>query len=433
MSRFSLLRIWESLGTVQFRSNFKKLALANVVAQILLVLAAPILSRLFRPENFGELALYISITSIVTSIATLRFDWLIPNPTSHRIAARLFLAGITLLCLITLIFFFVIFMMGDMIIPDQYTSLRKFAPLMALSVFGIGLHNLYTGWYVRTSNLSKIAKVKIMQSLGNITISILLGYMAFTASGLLFATVISSWLGISLLIYGSTEIRDHLRNLKIKQLFNTITRFSRQAILSTAVSGLNTFSSRAMILLFALVYSPSQVGLIIFAHRLISNPVTVIARGLSKSFWAHTSDLSRIQDYRGLRKDFLKVTYLLFTVAILLFFITLLIQPLIVPLFGPDWSEMGIILIMLMPMVCGATIVSPTNHLVVLGRQGLQLYADILRLVFICLAILAAAIFKWNFVFAVLAVSCSSLLGHLVLFVIQLREQGKLIYKYDNK
>ena len=426
MIRF-FFRFWNSLGTSNFRSNFKKLAIANILAQILIVISAPILSRLFKPENFGELALYLSITSIITSIATLKFDWLIPNARSNRIAARLFMVGICILITSTLIFFVTILIIGDTVIPKEYLTLRKFAPFMALGVLGAGLHDLYTGWYVRISNLTNISKVKILSSASIIAMSILFGLTAFKDLGLLFAYIFGSWIGISLLFYGALELKFYLHNLRINQLKPIIKKYANQAFLSTAISALNVFSFRVTILLFAFIYSPYQIGLLIFGQQLINKPLQTIAQGLSKSFWAHVADLARHKEYRKLRKDFLKITYLLVGAAILLVLFIILIQPLIPILFGREWSEMGTILIMLIPMVFGSTIVSPTNHLIVLGQQALQLYADVIRLALICISIISAVFFELDFFYAVLSVSFSSLIGHLILFVIQLREQNKLI------
>ena len=431
MKRLSPARLWSGLGTARFRANFRVVALANIGSQALLLLASPILSRLFEPADFGVLALYVSVTSLVVSMATLRFDWLMPNARSDRSAAALFVAGGAVLGCVTLAVGVVVLVAGETVLPERYAVLQSFAPLIPLGILGLGLHQLYQGWYVRRSDLLPVSKTKIVQSVGNIAISITLGLLAFGALGLLFATLVASWLGISMLVRGAPDLGRHLRGLRRRQIVAVARRFTRQAVLSTAVSGLNVASSQAIILLLALVYAPAQVGLVAFAHRLMAAPVTIVAQALSQSFWAHTSDLVQARDYRGLRRDYLKVTYLLLGLAATLGLVALAAQPLIVPVFGPDWTELGAIVLALVPLIWGAAVVSPTNHLVVLNRQGLQLYADILRLGLVGSAIVAAAFFDWDFVWAVLAVACSSLLGHMVLFFVQLNLHGRLIAQAD--
>ena len=52
-----------------FGKDVLKLVSGTAVAQVLSILAAPILTRLYAPEAFGVLALFVSITSIINVIA----------------------------------------------------------------------------------------------------------------------------------------------------------------------------------------------------------------------------------------------------------------------------------------------------------------------------------------------------------------------------
>jgi len=49
-------------------------------AQILLVLAAPLLTRLYTPEDFGLLAVYASLLALIGVISSLRYELAIPLP-----------------------------------------------------------------------------------------------------------------------------------------------------------------------------------------------------------------------------------------------------------------------------------------------------------------------------------------------------------------
>ena len=90
-------------------------------------------------------------------------------------------------------------------------------------------------------------------------------------------------------------------------------------------------------------------------------------------------------------------------------------------------------MLMLMPMIWGSTIVSATNHLIVLERQGLQFYADISRLILITISVMSAYYFSWAFEVAVLAVALCALLGHGILFLVHCFLHKKLILnsKFD--
>ncbi|MEN6313789.1 MAG: hypothetical protein ABFD25_06035, partial [Clostridiaceae bacterium] len=55
-----------------FAFDVLTLAGGTTFAQILTILAAPVLTRLYGPDDFGIWALYLSITSIISVIACMR-------------------------------------------------------------------------------------------------------------------------------------------------------------------------------------------------------------------------------------------------------------------------------------------------------------------------------------------------------------------------
>jgi len=58
------------------------LVTGTTIAQIITVLASPVITRLYGPETFGILALFTSITSIIAVIACMRYELAIMLPES---------------------------------------------------------------------------------------------------------------------------------------------------------------------------------------------------------------------------------------------------------------------------------------------------------------------------------------------------------------
>ena len=88
MDKFGLKRI-RSKPNSPFASDILKLVSGTAFAQIITILASPILTRLYSPEAFGFLAIFISITSIVGVIACMRYELAIMLPKSDEKAANL--------------------------------------------------------------------------------------------------------------------------------------------------------------------------------------------------------------------------------------------------------------------------------------------------------------------------------------------------------
>jgi O-antigen/teichoic acid export membrane protein len=101
-------------------------------------------------------------------------------------------------------------------------------------------------------------------------------------------------------------------------------------------------------------------------------------------------------------------------------------------LFGENWTGAGSVLVCMIPLFVGTIIVAPTNHLIAIQKQRLQLFADISRVFLITASIGISIYFALGFNLAVLLCCSSSLCGYLILAGIQNYQHYKLITKSGN-
>src|SRR5690554_2501445 len=78
-----------------FATDVLKLVTGTTLAQIIVVLTSPLLTRLYGPEAFGFYALFASITGILGVIACMRYELAIMLPKTDEEAANLL--GLSLL------------------------------------------------------------------------------------------------------------------------------------------------------------------------------------------------------------------------------------------------------------------------------------------------------------------------------------------------
>ncbi len=71
-------------------SNIIKLAGSTILAQIISIIIAPLLTRLYLPEAFGIQTLYISILGLIIVIACLRTEVVILLPKKDEEAMNIF-------------------------------------------------------------------------------------------------------------------------------------------------------------------------------------------------------------------------------------------------------------------------------------------------------------------------------------------------------
>ena len=72
-----------------FATDVLKLVTGTTLAQIIVVLTSPLLTRLYGPEAFGFYALFASITGILGVIACMRYELAIMLPKTDEEAANL--------------------------------------------------------------------------------------------------------------------------------------------------------------------------------------------------------------------------------------------------------------------------------------------------------------------------------------------------------
>ena len=86
-----------------FNKNFLSLISGTSIAQIIPILIAPILSRLYSPEDFGLYAFYIGIVGVLSVISTFKYEMAIIIPKNKLVVNQLLQISIFSSILISLI------------------------------------------------------------------------------------------------------------------------------------------------------------------------------------------------------------------------------------------------------------------------------------------------------------------------------------------
>jgi hypothetical protein len=64
----------------QFRRSVAVLASGTAISQAIPIAAMPVLTRLYTPEEFGTVVLYLALASLLGVVATARYELAIPLP-----------------------------------------------------------------------------------------------------------------------------------------------------------------------------------------------------------------------------------------------------------------------------------------------------------------------------------------------------------------
>ncbi|MGE3643990.1 MAG: lipopolysaccharide biosynthesis protein [Beijerinckiaceae bacterium] len=414
-------------GQSTLRRNFLVVARANILALALPVLAMPFLARIFDPSAFALLGVYLAAIGIVTAFSTARMDWAIPNARTDLMAASLFSIGAAVLLVVTILcVLFVVVLTTFPEISPRVFELGWTIWIAPLIVVATGNRALLHGWLVRTGALGAVARSTIVQTISNVALSFATGLAGLTTTGLIVAYAAASWAGISILAgTAGRRFRRALGRVTLPAVVAALGKHGRQALWSTGVSILNACALSTPIIVLGALYSPQEVGWFFFMQRMIAAPLGAMSSALGQSFWSHAAKLALERNMQELSNVYRAVTLRLALASIPLVIICLSGPLFVGILLGEKWSGAGYVLAALTPLFVASLLFSPTNHLVVLHKQHLQLYVDALRIGLMLVGILTSYVFELGFVMAVVLMSFAAFLGHAAIYIIQIREHAK--------
>lgn len=378
-----------------FRQGFVRsvgvLAGGTALAQLISVLALPLITRLYTPADFSVLAVFVSILSTITVVACLRLEIAIPLPESDADAANLFVLAFLSGVVVSIFTGFGVWLFPDEIVKlVREAKVRPYLWLLPLGVLIVCSYASLQFWAIRKKRFGVIAKTRMMQVIGGIGTQVGLGWAAFTPFGLLLGHIMNS--GAGMLSFARSTLREDSKALQsvnwpdMRRLLREYDRFPKY---STFEIFLNNAGVQLPILIIASMAVGPQAGYLILATRAIASPMGLIGGAVSQVYLSQASDKFR----SGLLPSFtLKIIGGLVKIGVgPLIFIGIL-APVIFPIvFGAEWHRAGEIVVWMTPWFIMQLLVSPlSTTLHVMGQQRialmLNLFGFVLRVGAVCTA-----------------------------------------------
>lgn len=307
-------------------------------AQALMVLAAPLLTRLYSPDDFGLLAVFTAILALFGVIAAGRYELAIPLPESDQEAANLTLLGFVLVVLTSAVTF-AVFLLWPQPIADALNapSLASYLWLIPFGVFFLGCYEVFSKWAIRCKQFSTIARTRILQTIGTLVVQ--LGAFKLGVPALLGGHAGGQGLGAGGLALSAFR-RPELRQCSLAGMCQQAVRHHRFPLYSAWTALFNTASLQLAPLMLVAFYGTSVAGLYALTLRILSIPTTLIGNAVGSVFMSSASEAHR----KGSLKDLVsRLHSRLSIIGALPFAFLFLFGPDIFELlFGPVWRESGV-------------------------------------------------------------------------------------------
>lgn len=352
----------------------------TTIAQIIPIAVSPILTRLYSPEQFGIFALYVSITTILSSLATGRYELAILLPRNNSQAINI--VALSILCslftgFLTLI---IVFLFNTQITQLLNTpKLSSWLYLMAATVLFTGTYQSMSYWLNRGKKYVQISFSKIIQTGTTSLFNVGIGFLELGVSGLILGTFIGLSLAVGILINAAVKHNKKIfSQIKIKKIYILAKRYSDFLKYSTISALFNNLSNIGLPIVISLFFDNAIVGLYYFAIRIIKLPLKLIFNSLSQVYFEKAAQL-----YLTNKAELNVFTNKVQKKIILIVIPFLIISSLIAPyafkiIFGDEWEPAGRYVKYFAIFIFCNSIYAPISSLgSILNKQKTLLYFNI--------------------------------------------------------
>lgn len=341
--------------TSRFFKNVTIVSLGSVVAQTVTVLAAPILSRLFSPEQFGEYALFITIVGLLSTVSAASYELAIVKQSDEADANYLFQTCIAL-SLTTSILLFLLLPTFNLFVD------LPFAALMPITIFLYAANNALYSLLNRFERYTLLAKTQASRSSMIVFVQIFVGYLGFTRYGLTFGVLFSAFVVFIFSYFSFSrlhQIKDFVSIKKSKTLLRTNSDFAVYGVPQNTASYIG---AHAPLFVLTMYFDLAVVGAYFLAVKLVQVPANVLGAAVKRVFYRRAevlkSDLqSLLQLYD---KMTLMMTVIIVPVTVFWFFNAETIFPLV---FGEEWDTAATISKWLLIWFGAQFVMAPTRSL----------------------------------------------------------------------
>lgn len=321
-----------------------KVATGTAVAQGLSVLISPIITRLYSPDAFGVLGIFLSVIGIMSVNSTFRYHLAIILPDDDRDAAAL--GGLSFIStfFISILTGLVIWLFSGQL--EVWFDLNLSPVVMAIipaAIFMDACLLILRQWHIRQQSYSTAAASEASQSFGTSG-----GQLGFGFGGLVSGIylVYSNVAGIvlSLAVYlksipekSSFFSRDMLNRERMKTQAVIYKKFPQY---STLAGFINKFAWELPSFMLTGFFSTTVLGFYVLGHRLLRLPVSLIGRAIGEVYFERGAKAYKQQNLHEITELVLKR---LVQVGFFPFFVlTFVGEDLFLAFFGSEWGMAGV-------------------------------------------------------------------------------------------
>lgn len=303
-------------------------------AQLLNLIASPVLSRLYSPHDFGVMGIYVSLVLLFGALSSLSLHFALPVE-KNKEDAKVLLSLSGLLPVVFLILGFITVSFLYYFRFDFDFDLEALIFLLPVSILFMAYQGVFEQWNSRNEKHSVTAAVAFGQSFLVNLLKILFGVLGFSY-GLVLG---QSFLGVVGALVCVWYIHKHGVAFDYNKLRESFSSNIDYVLYRTPQVLLSSFAQALPVLVFGMIYEPDVVGFFVLAKAIVSAPALLLGNAvgnvLAPKLGAVAGDVVFAQAYR---KPMLYMFLAGLPCVVAFFFVA---EWLFSFVYGQEWREAG--------------------------------------------------------------------------------------------
>ncbi|OKY24651.1 lipopolysaccharide biosynthesis protein [Thalassotalea sp. PP2-459] len=314
-------------------------------AQIITLAFTPLLTRIFTPEAFGHLGVFVALSTILMPIAALTLPIAVVLTKSNNEAKALSKLSTCIALLACLIFTLFIVLNKPWLVNvlnAQGDGMYLYW-VPAVVLFGAMLQ-LSENWSIKLSLFKLRAKISILHALIINLLKLGVGFFIPYAITLIVIAIVNPLINALLLgLPVKNAIKNETENLPNNDYRQLLARYRNFPLFQSPQALLNALSQSAPVVILAALFGPVSAGFYTFSRTILAIPITLIGKAVGDVCYGRFSKQVNLQQFAQAKKYFVHTTFYLSVVALLPLGIIWFFGPALFSLvFGEKWFEAGV-------------------------------------------------------------------------------------------
>lgn len=341
-------KLCKKIYSKPFVRNVLIMASGTLAAQIIIMILSPVITRIYGPDQYGVLNVFLSIVAIVGPISALTYPIAIVLPSNSFKAKKIINLSVYISLLISILTTVILYLWKTEIIALlNIEVLEPFIYLLPLIVLFSALLQIQENWLIRTKQFSITARVSFIQALVIQGSMVVVGLLYPKASVLILLSVFGIALkAIMMLVFNKvpinkTPLSSLNDNQNQEQTFLRVANEYKDFPLYRAPEVfLNAISQSLPIILLTTFFGPASVGFYSIGRTVLSLPSQLIGKAIGDVFYPQITEAAN--NKRKITPLIVKTTLAMSGIGLIPFSIIIFFGPQLFSfVFGTEWLRAG--------------------------------------------------------------------------------------------